>query len=223
MIVADRGRPGRQRWSAKPSCDIVASRYDRRRATSVKTPVSEDYFQEIESHFALCRGTPFVLSAKDWALMKKWAEEAIPLPVVIEAIDSVFEKAAERQKKVNSLSYCRHAVKELWEERRALQIGASEGVPEEGAEPLLLALADALKAAAPEFAPRVRELARENSVPRIEEKLIDLERELALTLATDEIRAEAARAAEGNARAEEAHLRRLIREKFGVPRLTLFR
>src|SRR4051794_37086765 len=100
------------------------------RAT-VRPPVSSDYFLEIESHFAMRRGTPFVLSAKDWALMKKWADDAIPLPVVIEAIDSVFEKAAERQKRVNSLSYCRHAVTELWKERRELQVGANEAVPEE--------------------------------------------------------------------------------------------
>jgi len=184
--------------------------------------VSAEYFLEIEAHFALRRGTPFVLSPKDWALMQEWAAEAIPLPVVIEAIDSVFDKAIERNKKVNGLRYCRHAVKELWQERRELHIGGADSVPEEGAESLLAALADVLETAAPSFAPRVRELAREKSVPRIEEKLIDLEHELADSLATDEIRAEAARAAEGNARAEEAHLRRLVREKYSLPRLTLF-
>lgn len=184
--------------------------------------MSAEYFLEIEAHFALRRGTPFVLSPKDWALMQEWAAEAIPLPVVIEAIDSVFDKAIERNKKVNGLRYCRHAVKELWQERRELQIGASDSVPEEGAESLLAALADTLEAVAPSFAPRVRELAREKSVPRIEEKLIDLEHELADSLATDEIRAEAARSADGNARAEEAHLRRLVRARYGIPRLTLF-
>ena len=182
-----------------------------------------EYFQEIESHFATRRGTPFVLSAKDWALMKKWADDAIPLPVVIEAIDSVFEKAAERQKRVNSLSYCKHAVTELWKERRELQVGANEAVPEEGAEPSLNELADLLETSAPSFAPRVRELAAERSVAKIEERLIELEHELAMSLATEDIRAEAASAAAGNARAEEAHLRRLVRERFGVPRLTLFR
>src|SRR5436853_5501972 len=95
-------------------------------------PAADDYFLEIESHFAMRRGTPFILSAKDWALMKTWAEGGIPLPVVIEAIDTVFEKAAERKKIVNSLSYCRHAVKELWSERKELQVGASGTVPEEG-------------------------------------------------------------------------------------------
>jgi hypothetical protein len=188
-----------------------------------KSTMSSDYFQEIEAHFAMRRGTPFVLNAKDWVLMKKWAEDAIPLPVVIEAIDSVFEKAAERQKKVNSLSYCKHAVTELWKERRELAVGANEAVPEEGAEPSLNELADLLETSAPSFAPRVRELARERSVAKIEERLIELEHELALSLASEEIRAEAASAAAGNARAEEAHLRRLVRERFGVPRLTLFR
>ena len=185
--------------------------------------VSADYFREIEERFISRRGTPFVLNAKDWHLMEKWAAEGIPLPIIIEAIDTVFDRFEAEDRKVNGLSFCKDAVKKLWRERRDLQIGASESVPEEGAEDQLLALADALESSAPSFAPRVRDLAREKSVPRIEEKLIDLEGELAAALATDEIRAEAARAAEGNTRAEEAHLRRLVREKFGLPRLTLFR
>ena len=155
--------------------------------------------------------------------MQKWAEQGIPLPIVIEAIDTVFDRFNAEDRKINGLSFCRDAVKKLWRERRDLQIGASEAVPEEGAESLLNALADALETSAPSFAPRVRELAKEKSIPRIEEKLIDLEHELASALATDEIRAEASRAAEGNARVEEAHLRRLVREQFGLPRLTLFR
>jgi hypothetical protein len=184
--------------------------------------MTPDYFQEIESHFIKRRGTPFVLNAKDWALMKKWGDEAIPLPIIIEAIDMVFDRFDAEQRKVNGLSFCKDAVRKLWKERRELQIGAAESVPEEGAEGALNALADAVEPVAPSFAPRIRELAREKSVPRIEEQLIDLEHELAASLATGAIRAEAARAAAGNARAEEAHLRRLVREEFGLPRLTLF-
>jgi hypothetical protein len=185
--------------------------------------MAEEYFQEIESHFISRRGTPFVLNAKDWELMKKWAADAIPLPIIIEAIDSVFDRFDASQRQVNGLAFCRDAVRRLWKERRELQIGASEAVPEAGAEPALDALATALESsAARAFAPRVRELAAEKSVPKIEEQLIDLEHELAIALATDAIRADAARAAAGNARAEEAHLRRLVRERFGLPRLTLF-
>ena len=190
------------------------------------------YFEEIEAHFAMRRQTPFILSAKDWALMKSWHDEGVPLPVVIEAIDSVFDKT---EKKVNSLSYCRHAVKELWKERKELLVGAAGETPEAAPAPLLDALAarlEALPAAAP-FAPRVRALASEKSVPRIEEKLMELERELldaALAAADVEtMRAEIAASLAGakldektRARTEEASLRRLVRERLGLPRLTLF-
>ena len=194
----------------------------------------EDYFQEIEAHFALRRGTPFVLSAKDWALMKSWSADGVPLAVVIEAIDSVFEKneAKGTQKKINSLGYCRHAVKEIWTERRELQIGAQESAPEENVEAALTALAEAVAAVSPEFGERVRALVSEKSVPRIEERLMELEEELLDSLLSssgkaDAIRDDARSLASGadeksRARAEQAHLRRLARERFALPRLTLF-
>ena len=194
--------------------------------------MSPEYFTEIESHFAMRRGTPFVLNAKDWALMKSWSDEGIPLPVVIEAIDSVFDKneAKENKKTINGLSYCKHAVKELWQERKELQIGAEGVSPEENVEPLLEALAARLEStSAASFADRVRALASEHSVPRVEEQLMELEQELidALLPLAEELRTEARALTSGadektRARTEEAHLRRLVREKFGVPRLTLF-
>ena len=198
---------------------------------------AQPYFEEIEGHFAARRGTPFILSAKDWALMKSWHDEGVPLPVVIEAIDSVFEKneTSGRQKKINSLSYCRHAVKELWKERKEMLVGAAGETPEAAPGPLLDALAVQLEGvpAVAAFAPRVRALAAEKSVPRIEEKLMELERELldAVIAAEDvaAIRAEIAASLAGakldektRARTEEANLRRLVRERFGLPRLTLF-
>jgi len=200
----------------------------------------ETYFQEIEAHFALRRGTPFILNAKDWALMKKWYDDGVPLPVVIEAIDTVFEKneASGRKKVISSLSYCRHSIKELWQDRQNLYVGEGGVTPESGPEALLEALASQLEtsAVAAPFAPRVRALASEKSVPKIEERLIDLERELvdafiaADPAAINAIRADIAIAlgdtskmdAKTRARTEEANLRRLVREKFGLPRLTLF-
>lgn len=191
-----------------------------------------DYFLEIESHFVQRRGTPFVFNAKDWALMKEWSDSGIPLPVVIEAIDSVFDRniAKGSKKVISSLSYCKHAVKELWQERRELQIGAGETAPEENVETLLAALAAAVEPVSAAFAERVRELAREQSVPRIEERLMELEEELIESLLprAEELRAEARALSAGadektRARTEAAHLRRLVRERFAVPRLTLFR
>ena len=190
------------------------------------------YFQEIEAHFAMRRQTPFVVSTKDWALMKSWHDDGVPLPVVIEAIDAVFDKS---EKKINSLSYCRHAVKELWKERKEMLVGAAGETPEAMPGPLLDALASRLEAvpAAAAFAPRVRALASEKSVPRIEEKLMELEREmLDAVLAAEDVaamRAEIAASLAGSkldektrARTEEANLRRMVRERLGLPRLTLF-
>jgi hypothetical protein len=191
--------------------------------------VSGDYFLEIEAHFAQRRGTPFVLNAKDWVLMKSWSDDGIPLPVVIEAIDSVFDKQEAKKRKVNGLSYCKHAVKELWDERRELLIGGQENSPEEEVVPRLAALAEVLQPVAPEFAVRVRELVSEKSVPRIEERLMELEHELIESLLpqAEELRTEARALTSGadektRARTEEAHLRRLVRERFALPRLTLF-
>src|SRR5207244_5216210 len=110
--------------------------------------------------------------------MKRWREDDIPLPVVIEAIDTVFEKneTSGRRKVISSLSYCRHAVKELWEERKDLYVGGGETTPESAVAETLEALAGQLETSAlgAPFAPRVRELMRAGSVPRIEEQLLDL-------------------------------------------------
>src|SRR5262249_880055 len=125
--------------------------------------MADEYYLEIEAHFAHRRGTPFILSAKDWALMRKWADEGIPLPVGIEAIASAFEtnEASGRRKVISSLSYCRHAVKELWDARRDLYVGGSEVTPEVSPEAKLESLAQRLREP---FASRVRDLARERSV-----------------------------------------------------------
>lgn len=194
----------------------------------------DNYFLEIEAHFAVRRNTPFILSAKDWALMKKWRDDGIPLPIVIEAIDTVFEKneTSGRRKVISSLSYCRHAVKELWEERKDLFVGGQAQTPESSPSQLLEELARQLEASdvARPFADRVRELAKEKSVPKIEEALIDLERQMFDAIADPNLRRDVT-AALGDtskldprtrARTEEANLRRVIREKYGLPRLTLF-
>lgn len=198
--------------------------------------MATDYFTEIEGHFAARRGTPFILSAKDWALMKKWHDDGVPLPVVLEAIDAVFEKneTSGRRKVISSLSYCKHAVREIWEDRKNLYVGAGETTPETAVAAALEALASQLESselAAP-FAPRVR--ASSGSVPKIEEQLLEIERELLdtamaaadLTALRQEIVAslgDTSRIDEKTvARTVEANLRRLVRERFGLPRLSLF-
>jgi hypothetical protein len=193
--------------------------------------VSADYFLEIESHFVQRRGTPFpILGPKDWELMKKWSEDGVPLPVVLEAIDSVFDKREAKGKKVNSLTYCKHAVKEMWDERKELQVGAEGLSPEESPQARLDALATVLESTpAADYAPRVRELAKEQTLPRIEDALMELETLLIeeLLLRAPHLREEATALAAGadeksRARSMDAHLRRLVREEFAIPRLTIF-
>lgn len=208
-------------------------------------PNPDDYFREIESHFAGHRKTPFVLSAKDWALMKGWREAGIPLAVVLEAIDQVFEKneSSGRRKVISSLSYCRHAIKELWDERRELLVGDGEALPEGDLMPMLDRLVADLQATnAPVDAiiratSSIREALSLKSVPKIEERLIEIERTLLdeiLSSASPEVAMDIRSAVETSLagakvdakvrqRTEEANLRRLIRDRFALPRLTLFR
>jgi hypothetical protein len=206
-----------------------------------------DYFLEIEAHFIQRRSSPLPpISGKDWALMKQWAEEGVPLPLIIEAIDAVFDRAAEKgsEKPISTLRYVKHAVAKLWKERKEMSVGGREETPEEDVSGMLDALAGDLAAAtAPPavlepMSARIRELARLRSVPKVEEQLIELERELieqvVATLSAaelDALRAEVARVVgdpsklseKARARTEEANLRRLVRERFELPRLTLFR
>ena len=166
--------------------------------------------------------------------MKKWRDDGIPLPIVIEAIDTVFEKneTSGRRKVISSLSYCRHAVKELWDERRDLFVGGEMLTPETSPATLLESLAQRLEATdvAKPFADRVRALAKQKSVPKIEEALIELEREMFGSIAGAELRREVTSALgdtskldeKTRARTEEANLRRIIRERYNLPRLTLF-
>ncbi len=210
----------------------------------------DDYFLEIESHFAEKRGTAFVISAKDWALLKSWKEGGIPLPILIEAIDGCFQKNSEsgRRKTISSLSYCRHAVKDLWEERKSLQAGSTGSIPELDPGAGLALLANDLEQAAlnsktssaaealSATAIKVNGLNRKvTSVPDLEEKLIMLESALfellRASLTPDEkavLEQEASRALAGiadekvRARTSDANLRRLIRKQFAIPRLSLF-
>lgn len=208
-----------------------------------------DYFLEIESHFAAKRGTPFIFSAKDWALMKSWSDEGVPLSVVIEAIDRCFEKRGESKRRgtISSLTYCRHAVSELWEERKDLLVGSDGAVPEADSARILARLAEALESAGVEGAIRerlrsssaqLRELStRAASVSELEESLIALEQSLLndiLGLLDESSRREIDREVDHllssfdriddatRQRTREANLKRILRAKFGIPRLSLF-
>jgi len=208
-----------------------------------------DYFLEVESHFARRRGTPFVFSAKDWALLKLWEAEDIPLAVVIEAIDCCFDKQSKtgRRRTISSLTYCRHAVKDLWEERKDLLVGSEGRLPELDPVSRLQVLAEELERSGASQSPVLSEVLsraaasirsiKPASAPKTEGALMQLEQELIVQVlsALDEesrrsIDEELDRALSGYGElgsevlraTREANLRRLLRDRLSIPRLTLF-
>lgn len=212
-------------------------------------PPPDDYFLEIEALFSARRGTPFLFSAKDWDLIRRWKDTGIPLPIVVEAINTCFDRRekAPRPRAISSLSFCRRAVEELWQERRDLHVGAEGTVPELAPREGLIALRDELieRASVTDHAPlkeslegaaaRISELAG-HSVPELEEALITIEEELFDGLderlparLSDRVAAKLESSLEGvefkdratRDRTRAANLRRILRRELDLPRLTL--
>jgi hypothetical protein len=81
------------------------------------------YATRIEDAFIAERGTPFLVSAKDWGLIRGWREAGVPADTVVRAVREAFERRRARGQagKISSLAYCVSAVEERWEmERRGL-------------------------------------------------------------------------------------------------------
>ena len=112
------------------------------------------YGTRVEDAFVAERGTPFLLSPKDWHLICAWRDAGIPSDTVIRAVRGAFEKKRARGdlSKISSLAYCENAVVVLWEMERRGLVGAhgpcrtAEAVAFDAA-PRLAALAASLAAA----------------------------------------------------------------------------
>ncbi len=88
------------------------------------------YYRAVEDLFARLRGTPFLLTPKDFALLRRWWQEAVPLAAVATGVAEVFERSRERgADPVSSLAYCRHAV-QRHARRLAVAAAGAERVPE---------------------------------------------------------------------------------------------
>ncbi len=88
------------------------------------------YYRAVEDHFAALRGTPFLFSPKDFALLRSWWAEGIPLAAVLNGIGEVWERRRERQEDpVSSLSYCRHAVRRHAKRLSAARAGGAAAAP----------------------------------------------------------------------------------------------
>jgi len=113
-------------------------------------PDEEAYATAVEEAFIGERGTPFLLSAKDWQLIREWRESGVPVETVIRAVRETFGRRRERGMagKIGSIAYCAPAVEERWQMERRGLVGQGEGRRDEKPEeiaPRLKSLADALR------------------------------------------------------------------------------
>jgi biotin-[acetyl-CoA-carboxylase] ligase BirA-like protein len=72
-------------------------------------PCEENYYASVEKHFIERRGSPLFITPSEWQLVWKWEQQGIPLNVVKEGIDRVFERPAARRRP-RKLGYCRQTV-----------------------------------------------------------------------------------------------------------------
>jgi hypothetical protein len=216
-----------------------------------ETAEDRAYYAAAEAAFIRRRGTPFLLSPTDFALLKEWRALGVPLEAIEAGVDEAFTRREERRAvgRVNSLSYCRDAVLEAWERRAETSRGkGTAGVAEPDARAELAGLAGRLqevRSRRPELAgpldSALRSLSRlsESGKPagEIEASLARLDRRLAreLSEALPEgeraaVEADVARLLAGaGGRMDPATLektsraltRRMVRERLDLPRLSL--
>ncbi|HSS45731.1 MAG TPA: hypothetical protein VLO07_10350, partial [Thermoanaerobaculia bacterium] len=112
-----------------------------------ETEADRQYYAAAEAAFIRRRGTPFLLSARDFALVKEWRALGVPIEAVEGGIDDAFSRREERGAtgRVNSLSYCRDAVLLAWERRAQTAVGrGAAGTAEPDAAAALESLAGKL-------------------------------------------------------------------------------
>jgi hypothetical protein len=216
-----------------------------------ETGEDREYFAAAEAAFVRRRGTPFLLSPKDFALLREWRALGVPIEAVEAGIDEAFTRREERGAvgRVNSLSYCRDAVLLAWERRAETARGKGRG----GADPIdapaglrrLAAELATVAARRPDLGAPLEAAARSLSkleasgkpAEEIEGSLASLDRRLARALAEalpEEERAgvddEVGRLLAGAGsrmdagtleKTARALKRRLVRERLGLPRLSL--
>jgi hypothetical protein len=117
------------------------------------------FYEAAEAAFIRRRGTPFLLSPKDFSLLREWRALGVPIGAVEAGIDEAFTRREERAAvgRVNSLSYCRDAVLEAWE--RVSDAARGKGEPSSGESVDVGAALDALSGRLHESASRRPELA----------------------------------------------------------------
>jgi hypothetical protein len=216
-----------------------------------ETGAAEDFYAAAEAAFIRRRGTPFLLSPKDFALLKEWRALGIPVEAIEQGIEDAFSRREERKTtgRINSLAYCRDAVLAAWERRAQVRVGrggrgevaVEVGPALAGLEARLADLASRRREVSDPVEATLRSMERlassQKGAPEIELSLARLDRRLAASLldALPELERRAiaeeaaSRVAAARGRMDDAAAlrtlhaleRRLLREKLDLPRLTL--
>jgi hypothetical protein len=80
----------------------------------------------VESYFVTRRGSPLFITPSEWDLVWRWEQQGIPLTVVKEGIDRVFERP-KTLLKPRRLGYCRQTVEAAFRRSRESSLGRGTG------------------------------------------------------------------------------------------------
>jgi hypothetical protein len=88
----------------------------------MKDPRLESYCEQIETFFFRWKGRPGFLSPEDFARVKQWFQEGLPVEAVLEGIESAFQTQHTGREgeveEVNSLGFCESFIQQAIERRR---------------------------------------------------------------------------------------------------------
>jgi BirA family biotin operon repressor/biotin-[acetyl-CoA-carboxylase] ligase len=101
------------------------------RSDEVRLSPEPGYYQEVESHFVARRGSPLFITPSEWDLVWRWEQLGIPLAVVKEGIDRVFDRP-KTGLKPRRLSYCRQTVEAAFRRFREAGLGGRSRTSEAG-------------------------------------------------------------------------------------------
>ena len=123
--------------------------------------LDEGYYEEVESYFVAQRGSPLFITPSEWDLVWRWEQLGIPLAVVKEGIDRVFERP-KTALKPRRLGYCRQTVEAAFRRFRESSLGGGPGGTareDSGAEAHLTEVSSRLRDLAAVWSEKERELA----------------------------------------------------------------
>lgn len=90
------------------------------------TDDEHSYYGDVETYFVERRGSPLFITPAEWVLVARWEEQGIPLHVVKEGIDRVFDRP-QAGVKTRKLGYCRQSVEAAFRRFREVSFGGGSG------------------------------------------------------------------------------------------------